>query len=93
MPPTLEVALYIFEHVFTLDELEGFICTYEPEGIDLQMLRILCGFEVNGLVGYRGVLIEVATRLLYVGHQLSPLHILQEMGLVFLPYPVPQIQV
>jgi hypothetical protein len=93
MPPTLDVTLHVFEDVFTTDELEGYICTYEPEGIELDLLRTICDLDAIGWASYHGVLVEVATLLLYSGHQLAPLHILQQMGLVFLPQPPPMIQV
>jgi hypothetical protein len=93
MPPTLDVTLHIFEDIFTTEELEGYICTYEPEGIDLGLLHTICDLDTIGRARYHGVLVEVATLLLYSGHQLAPLHILQQMGLVFLPHPLPLIQV
>lgn len=84
--------MYVFEHVWTIEELEGFVCGYGA-GIHLEFLRAILGLYNRGSVDFVNNLVDLSLHLLFSGHQLLPIHALAEIGLYPFQANHPQFQV
>jgi len=89
--PVIEHGSIVFGQIWSVGQLEDYITTYPPNGIDLAYLRTVLRAEDRGPEGYRGQLEDLALRLFLTGHQLSVVAALQSLG--HLPPPVHRITV
>ncbi len=93
MPPSVQAVAFVFNEIWLAQQLEVFICTFAPEGIPLVILRATLTTPPFDQTAYGDQLIDLAVRLVLNGHLRSPGQILQEMGALFLPDPLPPIEV
>jgi len=93
MPPTPQALDYVFTQILSPDQLEEYICSFWPEGIQLVHLRAALTAPPFGNMNYAELLAAVAKRLVMAGHQRSPMLALQELGFLPSPGPLPPIQV
>jgi hypothetical protein len=93
MPSTPQAALFVFSELWTVPQLENYVCSFGPEGMTLDFLQNLLGLPSHGAVIYLEHLLDIALRLFLAGHQRTLGQVLQETG--FLPFhgPLPAIQV
>jgi hypothetical protein len=93
MPPTPQALDFVFTQILSPDQLEEYICSFWPEGIQLVHLRAALSAPPFGSMNYAELLAAVAKRLVMAGHQRSPMLALQELGFLPSPGPLPPIQV
>ena len=93
MPPSVQAVAFVFTEIWSTQQLEAFSCTFAPEGIPLVVLQAALTTPPFDQTSYGDQLIDLAVRLVLNGHQSSPGQILQEMGALFLPEPLPPIEV
>jgi hypothetical protein len=93
MPPTPQALDFVFTQILSPDQLEEYICSFWPEGIQLVHLRAALTAPPFGSMNYAELLATVAKRLVMAGHQRSPMLALQELGFLPSPGPLPPIQV
>jgi hypothetical protein len=93
MPPSVQAVAFVFTEIWSTQQLEAFICTFAPEGIPLVVLQAALATPPFDQTSYGDQLIDLAVRLVLNGHQRSPGQILQEMRALFLPEPLPPIEV
>ena len=93
MPPTPQALDFVFTQILSPDQLEEYICSFWPEGIQLVHLRAALTAPPFGSINYAELLAAVAKRPVMAGHQRSPMLALQELGFLPSPGPLPPIQV
>jgi hypothetical protein len=93
MPPSVQAVAFIFTEVWSTQQLETFVCTFAPEGIPLAVLQAALTTPPFDHTPYRDQLVDLAVRLVLNGHQRSPGQLLHQMGALFLPEPIPPIEV
>jgi hypothetical protein len=93
MPPSVQAVAFIFTEVWSTQQLETFVCTFAPEGIPLAVLQAALTTPPFDQFPYRDQLVDLAVRLVLNGHQRSPGQLLHQMGALFLPEPIPPIEV
>ncbi len=93
MPPTPQAVAFVFAELWSPAQTEAFICHFWPPGVAPGHLRALLSHAPFDQMPYMDHLIDIGTWLVMAGHQRSLLQILQEMGVVHAPGPLPPMEV
>jgi hypothetical protein len=91
--PTPQATLFVFSELWAPSQMEAFVCSHWPPGVVPGHLRALLEAPPLNQTPYLDLLADVATCLVMSGHQRSLVEVLQEMGALPLPAPLPPIQV
>jgi hypothetical protein len=93
MPPTPQATMFVFLELWAPSQVEAFICHFWPPGVAPGHLRALLEAHPFNQTPYFDDLADIATCLVLSGHQRSLVEVLQEMGVIHLPAPLPPVQV
>ena len=93
MPPTPQAVEFVLSELWGPEQTETFICYFWPPGVSPGHLRALMEAPPLNQTPYMDNLVEIATRLVMAGHQRSLAQVLQEMGAIHMPEPLPPIEV
>jgi hypothetical protein len=93
MPPTPQAVTFVLAELWSPAETEAFICHFWPPGVTLGHLRALLDSPQFSHTPYMDHLVDVGLCLVMMGHQRSLVQILQGMGALPLPAPLPPVEV
>jgi hypothetical protein len=93
MLPTPQALIFVFTELWSPSQVEALVCGFWPPGVPPAHLQALLTSPPHDHTPYLDQLVDVATNLVMAGHQRSLLQILQEMGYLPMPGPLPLIQV
>ena len=91
--PNVNVVRYVFDNLWSVDDLEEYATTYYPGGVPLRTLRLALGYDRVPLHMYAQTLVKFATALVALGHIRSPGLILLEIVLFRSMTPLTQAEV
>ncbi len=93
MPPTPQAVIFVFTELWSPAQVEALVCSFWPPGVPPAHLQALLTSPPHDHTPYLDHLVDVAANLVLAGHQRSLQQMLQEMGFLPLPGPLPLIQV
>ena len=89
MPPTPQAVLFVFSELWAPCQIEAFICSFWPPSVTPGHLRALLEAPPFNQMPYLDHLADIGACLVLSGHQRSLVEVLQEMGALHLPAPLP----
>jgi hypothetical protein len=66
--PNVHIARFVFENIWTVENLEDYVTGYYPDGVPLLTLRRALGYNRVPPHEYAHTLVRVAVALLVLGH-------------------------
>ncbi len=93
MPPSPQAVMFVFSELWAPYQTEAFICLFWPPSVAPGHLRALLESPPFDQTPYMDHLADIGTCLVLSGHQRSLVEVLQEMGVLHLPAPLPPLQV
>ena len=90
---SITTANYIFDNIWSVDQVEAYIVMYQPGGISLTFLRRVVGYGFHDAATYARLLAKTAAILYTLGHTKTVPQVLLEMLLHMNPLRLTSEQV
>ncbi len=91
--PNMATLTFIFDNLWTVNQVEAYLVTYQPGGISLSMLRCALGNGRYELATYARLLTKTAAILYTLGHTKTIHQVLLELLLHINPLQLTAEQV
>ncbi len=77
--PNVHIARFVFENIWTVENLEDYVTGYYPDGVPLLTLRRALGYNRVPPHEYAHTLVRVAVALLALSHVRTPASVLLDL--------------